>query len=128
MVCFWKTDIDGGKNDDFKLNVFYSKLLNFIYKIFSGRYDIEDISAGYKMYKTKILKNIDIVSHYFEMQIEIFIKASMQNPDLKVIEIPINFKKREKGTSKRNYFQYLPRFLMIFIYLFFYKIFYKNQN
>lgn len=114
--------VNGGKNEDYKINIIFSIITNFIFKIISGRYDISDISAGYKMYKTKILKNIDIVSHYFEMQLEIFTKANIQNPDLKVIEIPIHFKKREKGCSKRNYFQYLPRFLMIFIYLLFYKI------
>ena len=118
--------VKGGKTDDFLINIIYSRILNFIYKILSGAYEIEDISGGYKMYKTEILKNIDFISKYFEMQIEILVKAKLKNPDMKIIEVPIHFKKRENGSSKRNYLTFLPHFLLIFIKLFLYKIFWKK--
>lgn len=120
--------VKGGTTNDYKINILYSKLLNFIYKLFSGVYNIEDISGGYKMYKTQILKKINFMSRYFEMQIEIFIKAKLDNPDLKVIEIPINFKKRKNGETKRSYLKFLPRFGIIFVKLFFYKLFFKIKK
>ncbi len=120
--------IKGGETDDSLKNIIFSKFLNLIYKIISGIYNIEDISGGYKMYKTDILKNMDLFSRYFEMQIEILVKAKLKNPDLKVIEVPIHFKKRENGCSKRNYLTFLPHFLFVFTKLFFYKIFYKLKN
>ena len=119
--------IKGGSTDDSKINILYSKFLNIIYKIISGTYNIQDISGGYKMYKTDVLKNIDLVSRYFEFQIEIFVKAKLKNPSFKVLEVPIHFKKREKGNTKRNYFKYLPRFAFIFVYLIFYIIFHKRK-
>ncbi|MBQ9245850.1 glycosyltransferase [bacterium] len=117
--------VKGGSTDDFKKNIIYSKVLNLIYKILSGDFKTNDISGGYKMYKTSVLKNMKLWSRYFEMQIEIFIKAKLANPEFKVVEVPIHFKQREKGCSKRNYFKYLPSFLKVFIKLFFYKIFYR---
>jgi len=118
--------VKGGATDDLPINVIYSKIINLIYKIFSGIYNVEDISGGFKMYKTSILKNIDFMSRYFEMQIEILVKAKLQNPNLKIIEVPIHFKKRNKGFSKRNYLTYLPCFVLILIKLFFLRMFYKK--
>ena len=117
--------IKGGSTDDYKINILYSKILNFIYQILSGSFGIKDISGGYKMYKTSVLKNIDFWSRYFEMQLEIFIKAKLSNPNFKVVEVPIHFKKREKGDSKRNYSKYLPSFIKVLTKLFFYRIFYR---
>ena len=117
--------VKGGKTDDSFKNIVYSKILNLIYKILSGVHNVEDISGGYKMYRTDILKKINFISKYFEMQIEILVKAKLENPNLKIVEVPIHFKKRENGSSKRNYSKFLPHFILTFIRLFLYKFFYN---
>lgn len=117
--------VDGGINDDEAQNIVYSKFLNFIYQNLFGLKGIEDISGGFKMYKTEILKNINFMSRYFEAQLEILVKAKIQNPNLKVVEVPIHFQKRDKGVTKRNYFTFLPEFCLLFIKLLAYK-FYKT--
>lgn len=114
--------INGGGSDDEKQNIIYSKFLNFIYQNLFNLRGIYDISGGFKIYKTELLKNIDFISKYFEAQLEIIVKAKIQKPDLKVVEVPIYFYKRDKGTTKRNYRDFLPKFCILFIKLFLYKI------
>lgn len=113
--------VDGGKTNDERQNILYSKFLNFVYQNLFGLKGINDISSGFKMYKTEILKNINFMSRYFEVQLEILVKAKIQNQNLKVVEVPIHFRNREKGTSKRNYFTFLPYFCWLFAKLLIYK-------
>lgn len=113
--------INGGDNDDEKQNILYSKFLNFVYQNLFDLKGIEDISGGFKMYRTELLKNIDFMSKYFEAQLEILVKAKIQKPDLKVVEVPIHFYKRDKGVTKRNYWKFLPEFCFLFIKLFVFK-------
>lgn len=115
--------VNGGNNDDEKQNIVYSKFLNFVYQTLFGLKGIYDISGGFKMYRTELLKNIDFVSKYFEVQLEILVKAKVQKPDLRVVEVPIYFGKRDKGVSKRNYLTFLPKFCSTFVKLFIYRIF-----
>lgn len=118
----------GGNNDDEKQNIIYSKFLNFVCQILFDLKEISDISAGFKLYRTELLKNIDFMSKYFEVQLEILVKAKLQNPNLKVVEVPIHFCKRDKGVSKRNYLTFLPKFCSTFIKLFFCKNFTKLKK
>ncbi len=109
--------VDGGINDDESQNIIYSKILNFVYQNLFGLHGIKDISAGYKLYRTSILKDIKLMSQFFEAQLEILVKAKIQNPNLKVVEVPIHFHKRYKGVTKRNYWTFLPEFCWLFIKL-----------
>lgn len=120
--------VDGGINDDEHQNIIYSKILNFVYQNLFGLKEIKDISAGYKLYRTQILKNINLVSHFFEAQLEVLVKAKIQKPNLKVVEIPIHFHKRYKGTTKRNYWTFLPEFCLVFIKLLYYQFLSKFKK
>ena len=118
--------VNGGISDDLKRNKVFSKVLNFVYRKMFGLENIGDISSGYKMYLTQMLKDMQIMSKFFEVHIEILVKLKLVKANLKIIEIPINFQKRLKGVSKRNDLTFLPQFGILLIRLFLYKLFYKN--
>lgn len=101
--------VKGGKTyDSFPLLVM-SKLLNNTYRFLLG-IKATDLSAGFRIYRTELLKNIDLKCNNFDLMQEIIVKMRLLKPDLKIQEIPITFKKREYGESKRN--------LSLFIYSF----------
>lgn len=87
-----------------------SKLLNNTYRFLLG-IKVTDLSAGFRIYRTELLKNIELEGKNFDLMQEIIVKMRILKPDLKIREIPITFKEREHGRSKRN----LPIFIFSFI-------------
>lgn len=61
---------------------------------------VKDISSGYRLYKRDVIKKLEgnLTHNDFSFLAEILYKSK----DCKVIEIPIDFKKREEGVSKFN--------------------------
>lgn len=119
--------VEGGTSEDEEQNLVYSRILNKFSQILFNIHEIGDISAGFKLYRTSDLRAIEIKSRYFEIQLEIIVKSKIKNRDYKIIEIPIHFKKRNKGKTKRNYFTFLPRYAILFVHLLLFKI-YNNRN
>jgi len=84
---------------------------------------IKDVTGGFKCISTKILKSInlnDIKSEGYSFQIELNYLAWINN--YSIIEIPIVFTDRTKGTSKMSKIVILEAIYMV-PYLFFKKIF-----
>jgi len=74
---------------------FISKMGNMIMKIILG-VSISDITTGYRMVRTDVLKQITLQRDDFMIQVEMIAKAR----DFKMAEIPIILKKRKTGSSK----------------------------
>lgn len=98
--------IKGGKTDNNFILKMMSWALNLTYKfIFNLR--VSDCSNSFRLYKTEKLKNIQLVCDNFDIVEEILIKLCNQYNDLKIIEVPIHFKKRDKGFSKRDLVKFI---------------------
>ena len=78
-----------------------SRLLNLVYKI-AFCLPVNDVSDSFRMYKSDQLKKLDLLCDNFDIVEEILILLSVNNPKLKVYEVPIIFHEREFGNSKRN--------------------------
>ena len=81
-----------------KLN---SKYGNVFARLIAGLYSIKDCTSGFRAIRTDILKKIDLDNlnangYSFQMNI-LFECVSL---GAKVLEVPIDFKDREKGSSK----------------------------
>ena len=73
-------------------------LINLLFKS-----NIKDIMTGYRAFSYDFVKTFPILSKGFEIETEMTIHALDKN--LKIIEIPINYRDREKGSvSKLNTF------------------------
>ncbi len=102
--------IAGGKNFDNFTSIIMSKLLNNTYRFCLG-IKTRELSTGFRIYKTELLKKLSLKCKYFDLMEEVIVKMRILKPDLKIIEIPIEFRKRDEGTSKRN----LPVFIFYFV-------------
>lgn len=109
----------GGKTDNNIILKMMSWTLNLTYKIiFSLK--VSDCSNSFRMYNTDKLKSIKLECSNFDIVEEILIKLQLKYPNLKVAEVPVHFKKRDEGVSKRDlvkfiftYFQTINRLIKL---------------
>ena len=86
-------------------NYLFTFLANLLYnKIFT------DIATGYKVFKSDVIKSLDIVSDGFEIEPEITAKISKKNK-LKIYEVPISINSRDYDEGKKvrwwHFFSYV---------------------
>ena len=77
-----------------------SKIGN-LYTLLLLRTKIRDMTAGFRIYRTDLLKRLDldsVASHGYSFQVEMALRTVQQNA--KVVEVPITFIEREQGVSK----------------------------
>lgn len=77
-----------------------SKIGN-LYTLLMLRTKIRDMTAGFRIYRTDLLKRLDldsVASHGYSFQVEMALRTVQQNA--KVVEVPITFIEREQGVSK----------------------------
>lgn len=101
----------GGKTDNNIILKLMSWSLNFTYKIiFSLK--INDCSNSFRMYNSSKLKSLELECTNFDIVEETLIKLQFIYPSIRFGEVPVHFKKRDKGVSKRDLV------LFIFSYVF----------
>ena len=71
--------------------------LSLLTSVFSGQ-RITDMPAGFKAFKKKVLKDIDMQINHYGYEAEVIIKAAQKN--YKIICVPIDYKTRVVGNSK----------------------------
>jgi len=71
--------------------------LSLLTSIFCGQL-ITDMPAGFKAFKKKVLKDINMQINHYGYEAEVIIKAAQKN--YKIICVPIDYKTRVAGNSK----------------------------
>lgn len=71
--------------------------LSLLTSVFCGQ-RITDMPAGFKAFKTPVLKDIDMQTNHYGYEAEVIIKAAQKK--YKIICVPITYKKRVGGDSK----------------------------
>jgi glycosyltransferase involved in cell wall biosynthesis len=80
-----------------KLNAVGVRLFNFLIKVFTG-VAVSDSQSGYRVMKSKILRNMRLRSGGYEIESEMLVKTARQG--FRVMEVPISFEQRTYGTSR----------------------------
>lgn len=97
---FEDLDICKGKRimrHDGLFRLFLSKSYNILFRVFCSS-TTDDVNGPPKLIKYDSYKKLNIVSKDWFIDAEIMIKA--ESMDFKIGEVPVEFKKREKGKSK----------------------------
>lgn len=108
--------VEGGATDNKKILIFMSKAVNILYSLFLNL-KCKDVSNNFKLYKSHLLKNLNLYSDNFDIIEEILFKIKKNKKDLKIIEIPCTFKERMFGHTKRNLIFFAISFLFTLIKL-----------
>ncbi|MBR1453635.1 MAG: glycosyltransferase [Lachnospiraceae bacterium] len=102
----------GGKTDNSFILKSMSYVLNVTYKVIFGL-NVRDCSNSFRIYNSDILKKIKLECDNFDIVEEILIKINSKN----IKEVPIYFKKRDEGTSKRDLVKFIFSYLKTIIRL-----------
>ena len=103
--------VEGGNSHNGVILKCMSLIVNICYKIiFSLK--VKDVSNSFRIYKSDMLKSINLECNNFDIVEEILIKLSSKYKNIKIKEIPIYFNKRLYGKSKRH----LIRFIFSYIF------------
>ncbi len=79
-----------------------------------------DIANSFKMYRKKVIDNIQISSVGFEISMEILLKAYFLG--FKITEVPTLWKERTKGKSSFKVYKLLPNYLKLYVWAIFKKL------
>jgi dolichol-phosphate mannosyltransferase len=113
--------IEGGKTDNGIILIFMSFIVNKLYSLVLNL-NVKDVSNSFKLYKTINLKNLQLECANFDIVEEILYKCKLNNPLIKILELPFTFKKRLFGQTKRNLIIFIFTFTLTLIKLRFRKI------
>lgn len=100
----------GGKTFDSKTSVIMSKILNTVFRLFIG-IRAQDISTDFRLYDTEALKAVETESVNYDVLQEVLLKLKLNNPGIKIAEIPITFEKRVYGQSKRRLIPFILSYI-----------------
>jgi dolichol-phosphate mannosyltransferase len=93
--------VKNGNTENNRLLIFLSYLVNIFYRVFL-KINVKDISNSFRVYDSNQLKSLNINCKHFDVVEEILIKILIKYPHISLIEVPITFKKRVSGKSKRK--------------------------
>lgn len=109
--------IKGGNSHNIIILKLMSILVNIVYrKVFS--LNVKDVSNSFRIYKSNMIKNINLECNNFDIVEEILIKLTTKHKNIKIKEIPIFFSKRMYGKSKRKLIRFIFSYLKSIIKLY----------
>lgn len=76
---------------------------------------LRDITAGYKLYRAELVRELPIESNGFEVQLEITIRLLKRGATFR--EIPYTLTNRTAGESKLNYPKVIARYMRLLVVL-----------
>jgi dolichol-phosphate mannosyltransferase len=108
--------VTGGSTDNIKSLILMSYITNLTYSIILNL-PYKDISNSFKLYRTDYLKELKLKCMNFDIVEEILYKIKKNHKDVKIIEIPFNFKERMFGHTKRKLILFVVTYIITIIKL-----------
>ena len=108
--------VAGGKTFDAKSSIVMSKILNGVFRLFLG-IKAKDISTDFRLYDTAQLKAVQLERSNYDVLQEVLLKLKLNNPNLKIGEVPITFEKRVYGESKRRLIPFVISYMKTLVQL-----------
>ena len=108
--------VKNGKTNDAPVSILMSKCLNFVFRLALG-IRAHDISTDFRLYRTGQLKRVRLQCENYDVLQEVLLMLRMQKPDFRIAEIPITFRKRLYGESKRALIPFMISYLRTLISL-----------
>ena len=95
----------GGHTENPAVLIWMSYVVNLTFRVaFSIK--AKDITNSFRLYQRSVLRPLKLESNDFDILEEILIKASIQQPGMRIGEVPVTFARRKAGESKRKLVQF----------------------
>ena len=99
--------VSGGNTENPAVLILMSRVLNLAYK-WAFRLPAADVSNSLRLYRGSQVRELQLVSHNFDIVEEILIRLVAGSSHASVSEVPVTFEQRKAGESKRD----LPAFVL----------------
>ena len=103
--------IKHGKTENNLILILMSLMVNIMYRMLLNL-KVKDVSNSFRIYDGEKLRSIETICNNFDLVEEILIKLVLRYPKLTVKEVPIEFKKRLYGKSKRDLIKFVMSYLV----------------
>jgi dolichol-phosphate mannosyltransferase len=115
--------VHGGHTDNPFQLVLFSRILNWLFKLFVG-IPVLDVSNSFRLYRGNTIRGLQLVRQHFDIMEEILVKMiwNASADPVRILELPFRFGKRESGKSKRNLFVFGLNFMLAMYHLRRYRI------
>lgn len=108
--------VQNGATENNWMLVGMSRVLNWTYALILG-IKCRDISNSFRLYDGAKLKAVKLRCDNFDIVEEILLKLSRQNRALRIVEVPITFKQRMFGKTKRRLLLFVVTYVFTLIRL-----------
>ncbi len=95
----------GGHTENPAVLIFMSYVVNLTFRVAFG-ISAKDVTNSFRLYRTDMLRPIELRSNSFDVLEELLIKAVLQRPPARIGEVPVTFERRKAGESKRKLVQF----------------------
>ncbi len=106
--------VKGGRTANPFISVMMSRILNCVFRLVLNVRE-KDISTDFRFYRAELLKNIETTCENFDVIEETLFLLKLNNPELRISEIPIDYKPRTEGVSKRRLFKFIVSYLKLIV-------------
>ncbi|MDR3552132.1 MAG: glycosyltransferase, partial [Clostridia bacterium] len=96
----------GGHTEDAPVSIVMSKILNTVMRAVIG-VRARDISTSFRMYRTQQLKAVALTCENYDVLQEVVLRLKLNKKGFRICEVPIDFKKRVYGESKRKLLKFI---------------------
>jgi len=103
--------VPGGKADQPIGRLLLSRILNRFFGI-GLSIPVRDMSSGFRLYRTKVLRSLDLEYTNFVILIEILLKSLGRG--YRIAEVPFHYQPRDKGGSHARIVQFGKDYLRLF--------------
>ena len=93
-------------------------MLNWTYSTIL-RLPCKDASNSFRLYRTELLQSFDLTCQNFDIVEEILVRMRAARGELRYYEIPVHFREREHGETKRQLGAFVMTYLATVVKLWF---------
>ena len=95
----------GGHTENPAVLIWMSYMVNLVFRV-AFRLKAKDVTNSFRLYRTAILKPMQLESNNFDILEEILIKAITRQHPARIVEVPVTFARRKAGESKRKLLEF----------------------
>ena len=104
--------VAGGRTEDRVVSVLMSRALNGTYRLLLGLRE-HDLSTDFRLYDTRMLRQIRTECQNFDVIEETLFLLHRAFPQIRVTELPIVYRTRREGFSKRKLLRFIGDYLRL---------------
>jgi dolichol-phosphate mannosyltransferase len=108
--------VEGGHTENPWLLRAMSRIVNLCYTVVLGL-PVRDVSNSFKLYRAAMVRDLPLRCRDFDVIEELLFKLRRRHPEARLVEVPVAFRKRMFGETKRNLVTFMLSFAVTLVRL-----------